>query len=291
MEPILEEIRILEPKRAAGILSRAALALESGDFNPAASPLEPGEIKLREKLISLIRESLPPELNSDNARLVSKIAERLDEQAERLVAVKDESAALERLSMDAVLGSDTYDVKFDDALPNIEGGLPHDRRRVEETIRNPGNQENFGPNLTPHDPSPVSLFGRWYTFHRERDRFLMIVAAVRQKKVMLVKHYWRVYPTDINIRGADTLADVFERFAQHYGTEFKIGDWHGKFLRYLKAPKDWKIEGQFGKGKFIFFVAFRLLPDKSSELAFGLNLNVTEYEKDVLKHTRFEKRV
>jgi hypothetical protein len=296
MNAILEQVKGLDPKRAAGVLSRAALALANGEFNPATSPIEPDEIQLRERLIELAKKSLGRGEKLDETQILSRIAEKLEEHAEKLFAPKDESAALERLSLDAVLESDVYSVEFDPSLPDIEEGLPRDRERVEETIRRPDLQENFGPNLTPNEPSAVSLFGRWYSLGRERDRFLLIVAASRQHKTMRVKHYWRVYPSEINIRGAKNLSDVFERFALHYGYEFRAGDWSGKFLRYLRTPPTVKVESPPVRGKSIFFLAIRggaADTDPSNrflEFAFGLNVDVSKYEKDVLKHARFENR-
>jgi hypothetical protein len=152
--------------------------------------------------------------------VVEKLVNALDEEADKLSPPQDETGALERLSIEGALPSDAYKISFEENfVSRLLVALPvDDRELVKTTIRIPDFQENFGPSLTPNEPSPISLFGKWFNFGRPRDRFLLIVAASRQMIVaasrqkgayLIVHHFWRVYSNDINLRGVKSLADIF----------------------------------------------------------------------------------
>jgi hypothetical protein len=292
----LDELRNLDPKRAAGILSRAALELESGGANPAARPIDQQEASLRLKLIEELTHFISKGAEVTGPTLREKIIGALDKEVDKLLPPRDETAALERLSIDAVLPSDAYKVSFSESVPEILRKLPvDDRNLVKEVIRVPDLQEDFGPTLTPTEPSPVSLFGKWFNFGRGRDRFLLIVAASREKGQNLMVHYFlRVYSSDINLRGAKNLADVFERFSQYYGVEFNVDGWRGRFLRYLYlSSSNFRVTVATGHtekpGRTITWSMFARHPNKlSTELAFGLGIDVNKYAKDLSKHMKFE---
>jgi hypothetical protein len=293
----LNELKQFDPRRAAGILSRAALALESGGVNPAAAPIEADELNLRRKLIEDLTTSIRNSFRqSSEAEIGERVISNLDDAIAKLLKPQDETAAIERLSLNAALPSDAYEVTFDRHL--IKSFLPvvpfDDRKLVQKMIRAPQLQEDFGPGLTPKEPAPISLFGEWYNFGRERDRFLLIAAASReQSKRLLVNQFWRVYSSDVNLHSVRTLADVFEKLTSKYGFEFEVSGWHGRFLRYyvihsnkLKVgPLDPKL---LPKGtSFVQFSARNLAPD-IIEVSFGVGIHLDAYARDVSKHVKFE---
>jgi hypothetical protein len=295
---ILDALKDFDNRRAAGILSRAALELESGGVNPAAEPVEANEIGLRRKIIDELARSIrKSSAQSSETEIGNRIIGDLDAAIANLLEPRDETAAIERLSRDAALPSDAYQVTFDkhiakEFLPRVSFD---DRQLVQKMIRAPEFQEDFGPTLTPREPAPVSLFGSWYNFGRPRDRFLLIAAASRDEgQKLFVKQFWRVYASAISLHGVQSLADVFERLTSKYGVEFKVVGWQGKFLRHhiihAEQFKFIPIAEKTAKGDVVITQFFmRRVPNGPFEFSFGVAINLREYNRDCEKHIKFER--
>src|SRR5262249_33685547 len=148
-------------------------------------------------------------------------------------------------------------------------------------------QEDFGSTLTPRVPSPVSLFGKWYNFGRQRDNFILIIAASRgPKKQLSVKHFCRAYAADMNLRFVKTLDDVFEVFASKYGWEFELAGWRGKFLTYYRINSEkltFKLSEATKKhpGKKVVNFFVRRVEDAYFEVAFGMGVDLYAYSRDL----------
>lgn len=287
---ILDVLKEIDPRRAAGILSRAALAVETGGLNPAARPITPDEVAIRDQIIKKLTSSF--QSTDEKLDLNEWMLQRLDEAASELDASQNEPAALERLIRDGALPSDVYHITFaqqaeTEIVPRLPSG---ERERVLDVIRSPSYEQDFGPSITPNSPSPVSLFGKWYDLGRPRDRFLLVVIGSRGENTLItVHHFWRVYSHDVYLRACKTLVDVIEKFADKYGHDLEITGWKGRFLRYMALSGSWKFNVPNPRGrKIMIFVVARHSPPQTTELAFAIGVDLIAYFSDVQNHVKFE---
>ncbi|HEX8166300.1 MAG TPA: hypothetical protein VF601_11005 [Beijerinckiaceae bacterium] len=287
----IPEIAGLDPNQAAGLLARMALSVDSGGLNPDAAPVLPGEEEFRARLTEWLRSELHNEGVKDQD-LRARILDWLDREAERVSAPADEAAALDRLSADAVLPSDAYTVLFEDDIEEFVSKMGFDDRPlVDKVLRSPEFEQHFGPPRESDDqPSLVSLFAKWFNEDDQKERFLFIVVGNREKNVFHVRHFWRVYPNEVVVAGARSLVEVFERFTGVYGLPFSVEGWRGRFLynKVVTALEKDKLTVGTGtrpnsRGVTVIVAQKR---DNLYHLAFGMNVDLSSYSKDVLRHIR-----
>jgi hypothetical protein len=174
---MIAELRDLSPTRAAGILARATIAIESGGFNPASRPFLKDELHLREIILKQAREALG---DSDGLSVIDseRLTDWLDLQMEELAVPYDEQGALDRLATEAALPSDMYDIKFGDDIYQPAGF--NDRPYAALAIRSPDMIEEYGADISNDGVPLVSLFAKWFTAMRKGQRFLLIVCGSRR---------------------------------------------------------------------------------------------------------------
>ena len=285
----------LDPQNRAGVLSRAALDIQSGGVNPDSAPVLPDELTMRQEIVEEVLANLKTaHVQESEHDLRSKMLDWLDSEAERLSGPHDTEGAIRRLSTEAALPADVYEVVFSvEMLKAIANLHVDDRDLVRQTVRSPDLEEQFGSSGQGDQPKLVSIFGRWFDFGRERDRFLLVATGQRDERVLTIQHYFRVYPADVPLFGANELHQVLERFTRVYGLDFRIGDWTGKYLFHRKIL----LEGETlkvgfkpkerGRGLAVFTF---LIEDGYADVALGLGVDLELYRKDLLKHAKHEER-
>ena len=283
----------LDPQNKAGILSRAALDIESGGVNPDAAPVLPNELIIRKQIVSEILANLQaahrPGTEDD---LQSKVLDWLDSETERLSGPHDVEAAISRLSTAAALPTDVYEVVFSvNMLKAIADLQVDDRELVRQTVRSPDLEEQFGSSEQSDQPRLVSIFGRWFDLGRERDRFLLIATGQRNQRLLTIQHSFRIYPEDVPLFDANALHQALERFTRVYGLDFRIGDWTGKYLFHRRIPMTDKTltvgfkphERRRGLAGFTFSVE-----NGHADVAFGIGVDLDLYRKAILRHIKHE---
>ncbi|MEK8207015.1 hypothetical protein NST41_15580 [Paenibacillus sp. FSL L8-0696] len=81
----------------------------------------------------------------------------------------------------------------------------------------------------------VIFYTKW--IETESDKYLLLVQANEDGKNISVNFAIKLYPEllDINLHGASPL-EIFENFIEHYGAEFSIGNFTGKYVLDKKIP-------------------------------------------------------
>nr|USU32961.1 hypothetical protein NG677_04460 [Methylobacterium sp. OTU13CASTA1] len=281
----IPELAGLDPSAAAGILARAALAMESFDENPDALPIRDDELILRAKIIDRISSHLVDNFHTQQTNLHEEVIDWLDEAANLISEPEDDKAALRRLSVNAALPSDAYVVSFDSGVQEVESrsGL-EDRNAVRECIKKAQFSEEFNPNSGPNKPEFVSIFGQMVGESTDRNRYMLIAVAERNGINLDVKHYWRVFNTDVPLYPARSLTGLLHSFADIYGIDFTLNGWRGRFLIFEKFPeKTNRINvvnvGNGENGDVSVGCIVARIYNGFYEAAIGININVTKYRR------------
>jgi hypothetical protein len=232
---------------AAGILARAALSL--GYDSPSDGK---DALQIQTGLIEEARKSLGLSEDDNREETIEKIGSFLDDEAEKLLAPTDTAGALARLAQRGDLPSDLYEINI---IPNVADlyrpKFQLEKEIIETTIRDPANEQHYGPVVRPFEPALISIFVRPFRTKWPMKDFVMLVAGQRDGFYMHVHQAWRVYPSRVDMANAKTPVELLERFANAFGSEIKTRDARGYFFLYTDSPPD-KFEVDPSKGPVFF---------------------------------------
>lgn len=292
-----QTLDFLEPSVAAGVLARAALALESAAENPAARPVVEGELAIRELVISSARKSLGLSGDDYSAKAVTLICESLDNTADELAAKPDLEAAALRLAERGDLPSDRFEVRIIDNVRQFYGKLfDGERVRIEETVHGPDIEQHFGKAAHEGEPDLISLFARFYPGQYPHRSFYLLVAGQREGLVMHVHQAWRLYPSLIEFSPSPDLVGMLRSFAEVYGGVVKVGDAKGKLIIDVALPPGTRsIRAELphakpGQKPHLFLTSFFNQKSEATQdlrASLVVSIDLTEYEK-VLKKMHWE---
>jgi hypothetical protein len=231
MDPLNKVIERYDPRVAAGILARAAMAVEAGQEFPRS--IVDNEESLRAALIAdaRIKAGIAPEDNSVAA--IQKIGSVLDAESDRIAPKPDERTAVERLIARGDFPSDLYDIRINRNLVDFFG---KDLRRepifIQLTVKRPTREQHFRADETnPEAPSMISLFARQFRTPFPARNFTMLVAGQRGRgKILDVHMAWRLYPLHVDVEGAADLIQLLRRFAEKYGADITLNGVRGRFF-------------------------------------------------------------
>jgi hypothetical protein len=248
MAPVLEG---LAPGIAAGVLARAALALESRAQNPAAEPIVQDELALRERVIEDARATLGLRPDDFSGSALALISERLDSTADELVSKPDIEGATLRLAERGELSSDRFDIRVADTMREVYGRyFEREVKRIEETVHAPDIEQHFGAPAQEGDPALISLFLRHYSDRFPYRSFYLLVAGQRDKLVMHVHQAWRLYPAVMHVSPSPDLVGMLRNFADEFGSEVRVGDIKGKMIVNASLPAGTKsVTAELPQGK------------------------------------------
>lgn len=281
----------LAPKVAAGVLARAALALE-GNANPAAEPVFEWELDLRARLILSLQESLGLKVDDFSPAALDQLGDKLDETADRLDRPNLE-AAIRRLSDHGQLPSDRYEI---DVIPAMKEQVYRDpaysaeEERIFQTVRNPDFEQHFGPAQPGADqPFLISLFARFFKGQYPRRNFYLLVAGRRSGEKLTVHQVWRLYPAILKFTPSNDLIGMLRVFAEAYGSEFRLEETGevAKMIVSTAFPQRTKqikftILGKPSDKQVQALTTYFLEPDKETgyiRSSLVVSINVTKYRE------------
>src|ERR1700730_15916547 len=173
---------------AAGLLARAALSLgyvekSEGDYGIIIAQL----IDETRNRLGISREDNAPDT-------LSRIADFLDAESDRLLSPTNTDLALGRLAERGDLPSDLYEISIIKNVSDIYGSkFPLEKSLIETTVRDFAQEQHYGPPRKPHDPAMISLFVRSFRTKWLLKNFVMLVAAKREGFKLHVHQAWRIY--------------------------------------------------------------------------------------------------
>ncbi len=236
---MIKALANFDPRTAAGILARMALALEGDIDNPDARPMVPDEGASRQQVLDELRARFALGTREDEAS-IEQLYQALDEESDRLLGLPDLDPALERLSERAELPSDRYVLELYQNLGDrlAAFGLPREQEEqlIRSTVREPHAEQHYGPRVSDDRPSLVSLFARRFEDPYPHRSFILLVLGYREGTVLNVWDALRIYPAVVNVDGAVTLVDMVERFANHFGYSLTVSDRTSKFVLAARLP-------------------------------------------------------
>lgn len=236
---MIESLQRFDKRVAAGIVARAAIALED-DGNPASRPAVDGENAIRAALLAEVRMQLGYAPDDNSREVVERLAEKLDEVSESLIGPSDTDAALVRLAERGDLPSDLYEIKVIQNIIDFFGNTyPLERELIEATVRWPAREQHYGraaPNAKA--PSLVSLFYRPFTTRFPQKNFGMLVAAQREGLLLNVHQAWRLYPSVVKSPDGVQPVDLLRRFADAYGSDVEVEGKSGHFFLFAERPAE-----------------------------------------------------
>jgi len=221
---MIEAVRGYDPRAAAGILSGLALRLERAS-NLAAPP---SKTAIEERILTELREALNLDPEDESFETVERLADALDQEAERVAGIEPDPTITEKLSRDGLLPSDTLDLEFDAGLEKHHSShWPIERQLAEITIRQPHREQAF---TREEANSGVSIFARFFSHKFPVRSFWLLVTGVRAGSILHIGQVFRVYPHDVDLSGCETLTDVLKEFANKFGVEVELNGRRGKFF-------------------------------------------------------------
>jgi hypothetical protein len=246
---MIEMLDRYDKRVAAGLLARAALALESGESGLAAKSVVENEPTLRAALIEEARAKLGIKPDDRSPEVIERIGSYFDEESERLLGEPHTTSAFERLIARGDFPSDLYDIRI---IPNIKEFFGKDFERekalIERTIRAPMNEQHFGPPTTnKNQPFLISLFARQFKTPFPFKDFTMLVAGNRgDGHTFHVHQAWRLYTSKVDMTGPADLIELLRRFADVYGYDIDLDGRRGNFFLTAERPAPSKITIQVG---------------------------------------------
>lgn len=230
---MIKTLKELDPKKAAGVLARAALSL--GYETKADNQIT--------DLLREVRDQLGIEKDDQSLESTDRIAQFLDAESDRLLAPPDIKSALTRLAERGDLPSDLYEINIISNVADIYGKrFELEKEIIETTIRSPNTEQHYGAIRNPNDPALVSLFVKQFRTRWPLKNFIMLVAAGRNGLLLEVHQAWRIYPLFVNIAGIQKPIDLLKAFANVYGADISIENETGRFFLFLSRPGPTKIE-------------------------------------------------
>jgi hypothetical protein len=236
---MIEALAGFEPRTAAGILARLALALDGDADNPDAKPRVPDEEAIRQRILAELRDRIALS-DQDDQGSVERLYEAIDEESDSLLGLPDLDPALERLSERGELPSDSYIVEFTDSLRTSleQHGLPLEAEQelIRLTVREPHAEQHYGPRISDDQPSLISIFARRFTHQYPARDFILLALGRRHGLKLEVQQAWRIYPAVVRLGGVTTLVDIVRRFAEHFGYPVTVGGHTDQFILFAHVP-------------------------------------------------------
>ncbi|WP_315797663.1 hypothetical protein [Bradyrhizobium sp. SZCCHNRI3043] len=220
----------LDSLTAAGVLARAALSLGYASLPEATIA---GEDTLRAQVIDEARHKLGIAAGDENAETIEKIADLLDEEADRLLPEPDIKSALQRMAARGDLPSDLYTVEIVPNISTLHGRqFALEEKLIRLTVASPDMEQHFEEGDKPEEPAMASLFGKYIRTRWPGKDFFMLVVGQRTGTRFVVIQAWRVYKGRVDVTGAHDLVDWLKRFSEVYGAEIELNGRKGKFFDY-----------------------------------------------------------
>jgi len=250
---MIEALNRFDNLTAAGILARAALSLAY--VAPPLSGTVADEEKVRAKVIAEARNQLGLDAENFDGETIEQIADYLDAESDKLMPPPDSASAFKRLAGRGELPSDLYTINVVQNVKDLYGKeYPLEKKIIQATIHAPNFEQHFGQDPNPEKPAMVSMFAKSFRTRWPLKNFIMLVGAQRQEGTtqLNVLQAYRIYPSRVDLSGANEPLEWLKRFTEVYGAEIEVNGVKAKFFNYaqITRPLETKAEvGAKGSGK------------------------------------------
>lgn len=267
---MLESISEFDPVTGAGILARAALALqEYRQVGEQSRVRWSEETELRQAILAELRRRLGVKSDDNSDDTIERMANMLDDESDALVESVDKPAALLHLSETGHLPSDLFQVELSQDVSRVYGKkTAEERALIEQTVRLPELEQQYGPKQNPSDPGLISMFMKKFPHRYELKSFWMLVVGRRRGLKLDVGQSWRLYPDMVDFAKISEPLDALRQFCEKFGFDVRVGtlqsplvvhvEHHGtnfkvEFDPNQKSKKDGKVSEAMGS---VFFTKY-----------------------------------
>lgn len=141
-----------------------------------------------------------------------------------------------RVGQKGLLSPDHYDVLFEPHFAHIGSTMGVSEKLAIRVISKPGAVEHVFPEQVGIIGIPShSLFAQ---AHPEFAGCSVLILATRRKSTLRVEGGWLVFHELVGTNPTDSPLKMLERFANHYGENFTVGELSGKFFLLTEVKAD-----------------------------------------------------
>jgi hypothetical protein len=275
---------------ADGLLARTSFYLEE---NPILNTLK--KIDNEESLRNNIIEEICSNLNVNSIAGNKKaIIDYIDTELEKSMTLdkEEEKNILIRLSNEARLPTDLYNIKIYDGMKEIYPNTDAEITLIKETVKAPDMVYNFNNDSDDNIQKDISIFVKFYKYKYSFNNFYFIVTGQRQGLEFVINQAWKLYNELIMNRVFDSALDLLKIFVNEFGIEVEFRGETSKFFLSVIAKNEKEFVAKINNDKLVKnkrkqsnFTTFHFVKtisqtDKKYSLFFVIDLN--KY-KDYLK--------
>jgi hypothetical protein len=276
-------VEILEkypPKERAGILASIALATSP---NPAVErrELSADQLAILAAIVQQAGVAGDPFSGEARAKVDALIMKAL---TELVLADVNVDALLKAAGSAGQLPPRMYEVVVPQPFLSLFAQFNVRESDVQSTVLNAEDVQHLGS-----EPDQcVSLFSRLVVSKEGRDPFWAVAQFVRGGNILHAQHFWRVYPSEIDLSKAQKPADLIEALVKTVGQEITVNDRRLRYARDMPVPAtnagtiELVVPTTPGDETIATVSAGVVRPDGTSEiiLAYGVsNIRYREYLK------------
>ncbi|HYF20819.1 MAG TPA: hypothetical protein VEA40_23330 [Ramlibacter sp.] len=229
-----------DPATAAGLLARAALAVED-DGNPQAQAVLPDEMDIRRAILDELFQKLDLDPRDTSSAVVERVSDALDAELDSFVG-GDTQQVLEQMAQRGAVPSDLFRLTISPDVQQLYQKKWHVQEKlILETIQDPDREQHFGESEEAGQPALVSLFAKFFPSPFPFRSFTLLVAGGRAGLNLDISQCWHVYADDVRLTGREDLIEVLRRFCDVFGLEFEANGRRTKFLLTQQASNSLNI--------------------------------------------------
>lgn len=235
---MLTTLKKIDQQQALDLLSSTTVSLlPDPGVGPPTSTTD-AEIEMQERLLEEVRDRLGVQADDWSYEAKGKFLKFLAEEMRKYALSQTSIDTVRaRLGQRGDLRPDLYQVEFHKSFYKFSE-LGTRRSHVEEALRRPDDIEHLLPDIiTEGDRPAISLYLKRHGKSDSPNRFTLLVQAWRQNDVQLVFEAWRIYHSDVDLSGAQTVLEALRSFIEVFGIPFRVGGSDPKkFFIYETVP-------------------------------------------------------
>lgn len=312
----MPELANYENKKAAGILSRMILDIESAGLNPAGMPIDEQERILRSSILARVKDHVRQQENPSNiGEFEERVVDVLNQEASERSDPIDNRPDLEKLARDGVLPTDVLSVRYHEGVESFLVAKTEidDKLLVERTLKKP-DISTINPEYDGFVLKGVQAHGRYFNFGNDKDKFLFVIVG-RVKGISLTVNYFvRIYDQDIVLFGISSPIEALARFADRYSSQITISNWTGNFQKFMfvkllqrhelvknsrhthfvQVTGGWlkvQLNRKASDSRTVIGTLIYAEEGEPPYVALAMSINIQKYKHDVERHMRREKLV
>jgi hypothetical protein len=213
---MLQTLKSYDSAVAEGLLAKTSFYLEGSPVPGSLRGVE-DEAALRNALIKEICKILKIDSAEEDKQAVLDF---IDGELEKRMALskKEEKAILTKLSNEARLPTDLYNVIWKRGMPEIFTPFV-DSSLVKETVKMPDMVYNFNTDSPEDVQKDISIFARRFPAPQVYRNFFMIVTGRRSGLNFIASQAWKMHDNITADHAFSNALDMLELFAGKFGAE------------------------------------------------------------------------